>query len=56
MTNVPPSLENGAESGLRPAQVRAWALEAGFAEAGLVALPHKEAARDPVRETAPTSR
>jgi epoxyqueuosine reductase len=30
-------------------QARAWALEAGFAEAGLVALPHAQEARDAAR-------
>ena len=49
MTKTSPSSEDGADFGLRPAQVRTWALEAGFAEAGVVALPHKEAARDAVR-------
>ncbi len=33
-------------SGLSPAEARAWALEAGFAEAGVVALPHAADERD----------
>jgi epoxyqueuosine reductase len=49
MTNASPSPENGTDCGLLPAQVSAWALEAGFSEAGLVALPYKEAARDAER-------
>jgi epoxyqueuosine reductase len=32
--------------GLENERVRAWALEAGFAEAGVVSLPHAEEARD----------
>lgn len=35
-----------SEARLDRAQVRAWALEAGFAEAGVVALPHADEARD----------
>jgi epoxyqueuosine reductase len=35
--------------GLSREQARAWALEAGFAEAGLVALPHAQEARDAAR-------
>jgi epoxyqueuosine reductase len=35
--------------GLSREQARAWALEAGFAEAGLVALPHAHEARDAAR-------
>jgi epoxyqueuosine reductase len=35
--------------GLRRDEVRAWALEAGFAEAGLVSLPHQSQARDAER-------
>ncbi len=31
-----------AESGLSRKEVRAWALEAGFDEAGLVALPYAD--------------
>ncbi|MGB8031916.1 MAG: tRNA epoxyqueuosine(34) reductase QueG [Terracidiphilus sp.] len=36
----------GSIAGLRRESVRAWALEAGFQEAGLVALPYAEEARD----------
>jgi epoxyqueuosine reductase len=36
-------------SALSPAQVRGWALEAGFTEAGLVALPHAAQTRDAER-------
>jgi epoxyqueuosine reductase len=35
--------------GLNPQQVRVWALESGFAEAGLVALPHAQEDRDAER-------
>ena len=35
--------------GLSREQARAWALEAGFAEAGLVALPYAAEARDVAR-------
>jgi epoxyqueuosine reductase len=38
-----------ASHGLRRDEVRAWALEAGFAEAGLVALPHQSQTRDAER-------
>src|ERR1039458_1706664 len=38
-----------ADRGLKRQQVHAWALEAGFAEAGLVALPHAEDNRDAER-------
>ena len=43
--------ENSAERGLslECEQVRTWALEAGFAEAGLLALPHAEEDRDAKR-------
>ena len=37
------------EPHLNPADVRAWALEAGFTEAGVVALPHPENGRDAAR-------
>ena len=37
------------DPGLNPAQSRGWALEAGFSEAGLVALPHGADARDAER-------
>jgi epoxyqueuosine reductase len=37
------------ERGLRRDPVRAWALEAGFTEAGLVALPHANEERDAER-------
>jgi len=36
-------------SGLSPAEVRAWAQEAGFAEAGVVALPYAAEERNAVR-------
>jgi epoxyqueuosine reductase len=41
-------LEHNPEQGLglEHERVRAWALEAGFAEAGLIALPHAEEDRD----------
>ena len=39
----------GAADGLTPEQARAFALEAGFQEAGLVALPHEAEARDAER-------
>jgi epoxyqueuosine reductase len=38
-----------ASRGLRRDEVRAWALGAGFAEAGLVSLPHQSQARDAER-------
>jgi epoxyqueuosine reductase len=38
-----------ASRGLKRDEVRTWALEAGFAEAGLVALPHQSQARDAER-------
>ena len=38
-----------ASTGLSPAEVRALALEAGFTEAGLVALPHAAEERDAAR-------
>ncbi len=46
-----PSSETGpsAARGMRREEVRAWALEAGFAEAGLVALPYQSQARDAER-------
>ena len=34
---------------LNPAQVRVWATEAGFAEAGVVALPYFDEARNAER-------
>lgn len=40
------STEAGLTALLSRDRVRAWALEAGFAEAGLVALPHANEARD----------
>lgn len=43
------STEPGLTAFLSRNQVRAWALEAGFAEAGLVALPHADEARDASR-------
>ena len=44
-------VENNPEqaTGLESGRVRAWALEAGFAEAGVVSLPHAEEARDAKR-------
>ena len=39
----------GHDLGLESERVRAWALEAGFAEAGLVVLPHAEEERDAMR-------
>ena len=39
----------GAADGLTPEQARAFALEAGFQEAGLVALPYEAEARDAER-------
>jgi epoxyqueuosine reductase len=46
----PVSAARSAESrGLRRAEVRAWALEAGFAEAGLAAVPYENEARDAER-------
>jgi len=38
-----------AASGLSREQVRVWAREVGFAEAGMVAIPHREAERDAIR-------
>ena len=38
-----------AARGLSRQEVRAWALEAGFTEAGLVALPHQDEKRDAER-------
>jgi epoxyqueuosine reductase len=57
MFSSDPSLDSGragesgvsGSSGLRREEVRAWALEAGFAEAGLVALPYPAQARDAER-------
>ena len=49
MTKASPSPEDGADFGLQPALVRAWALEAGFAEAGVLALPYGDTARDAER-------
>jgi epoxyqueuosine reductase len=48
MSSTPPNLDH-AQSGLKYAQARALALDAGFTEAGLVALPHSEHARDAAR-------
>ena len=44
-------VENNPELdlGLNTERVRLWALEAGFAEAGLVSLPHANEARDATR-------
>jgi epoxyqueuosine reductase len=39
----------GQSIGLTPGQVRAWALEAGFSDAGIVSLPHAAEARDAAR-------
>jgi len=39
------TLAGGLNPGLNSAHVRGWALDAGFAEAGLVALPHGADAR-----------
>lgn len=44
-----PQTGGSAPRGLRRDEVRGWALEAGFAEAGLVALPHPGQARDAER-------
>jgi epoxyqueuosine reductase len=41
--------EPGLTASLTRDQVRAWAQQAGFAEAGLVVLPHAEQARDAAR-------
>ena len=49
MSNAPTTPADGPHRGLNLAQVRGWALEAGFAEAGLVALPHAADARDAER-------
>jgi epoxyqueuosine reductase len=46
LSNLNADESSGAVSGLTRAQARAWALEAGFAEAGLVGLPHADEARD----------
>jgi epoxyqueuosine reductase len=43
------SFDPGSTASLSGDQVRAWAREAGFAEAGLVALPHAQEARDAQR-------
>ena len=40
---------SSSAGGLSREQARAWALEAGFAEAGLVALPYADEARDAAR-------
>jgi epoxyqueuosine reductase len=40
---------SSSAGGLSREQARAWALEAGFAEAGLMALPHADEARDAAR-------
>jgi epoxyqueuosine reductase len=47
--NSSTSIVEGQEPRLSPAEARVWALEAGFAEAGLVALPHAGDARDAAR-------
>jgi epoxyqueuosine reductase len=49
MSNSPANSADGLNQGLSLAQVRAWALESGFAEAGLVALPHAADTRDAER-------
>ena len=57
MFSPDPNIESGratetgpcALRGLRREEVRGWAMEAGFAEAGLVALPYDEQARDAER-------
>jgi epoxyqueuosine reductase len=43
------SFDPGLAASLSVDQVRAWAREAGFAEAGLVALPHPQEVRDAER-------
>ena len=40
---------SGAVGGLSREQLRAWAREVGFDEAGLVAIPHLEEDRDAIR-------
>lgn len=40
---------SSSAGGLSREQARAWALEAGFAEAGLAALPYADEARDAAR-------
>ena len=51
MEIFPDGSEDGgrARRGLRFAEVRRWALEAGFSEAGLAALPHENTALDEER-------
>ncbi len=49
MSDANKNSADGLRVGLKLAQVRGWALEAGFAEAGVVALPYKEAERDAER-------
>ncbi len=49
VSNTPTSPADLRIPSLDPALVRAWAQEAGFTEAGLVALPHPADARDAAR-------
>jgi epoxyqueuosine reductase len=49
MTDSSSNSASGLRAVLSPAPVRAWALEAGFAEAGVAALPHGADARDAER-------
>ena len=49
MSDPASSFDPGSTASLSGDQVRAWAREAGFAEAGLVALPHAQEARDAER-------
>jgi epoxyqueuosine reductase len=49
MSNSSTTPADGLHPSLNLAQVRSWALESGFTEAGLVALPHAADARDAAR-------
>jgi len=49
MNNLSPKSADGIRTRLNLGQTRAWALEAGFADAGLVALPHAAEERDAKR-------
>ena len=46
MRNAYESAENTAQGGIAPGRARALAIECGFAEAGLIALPYADEARD----------
>jgi len=52
--NIPPKSQASVDAGLpgtpvTPLQIRAWAMEAGFSEAGTVAIPHVDEERNAAR-------